>query len=125
MSVSSTRKTQIVFTGDVDGTQEYEAATNDTSPGTVQVVELSPDSPNGTTIILPDFGITELDARCVTIIKPAGNTADITLKGNSGVANADGIKLHPTDPDSLTFKSTVESFVLHATDVVVLRLVWT
>lgn len=125
MTVSATRSITIQYTGDVNGQEAYEAAVNTTSPGVVQVYKLLSSAANGTTLTLPDYGISTLDARCVTIIKPAGYAGVITLKGTSLVANADGIKLHPTDPDCLTFAATVDTFVIHVTVDVELRFVWT
>jgi hypothetical protein len=125
MSVSASRKTTILFSGDVDGTQEYEAAINTASPGAVTLVEVTPDDVNGTTVTLPDFGITGIEVTAVTIIKPAGNTTAIVLKANTSVSNANGLNLHLTDPDSISLASGVTSFVIYCADIVVLRLVWT
>ena len=117
MSVSATRSTTIVYSGDVSGTETLSAATNDASPGSVTVQTLSS---GANTITLPSTtGVTVVS---VTIKPPTGNTTSITVKGISGDT---GIRLHNTDPSTLTFDSSVTSFVLTAgASIVGVRFYW-
>lgn len=116
MSVTSRRKTTIVLAGDVAGTQEYDAAYNTNSAGVVQVATLSAGT---NTVTVPSGGTTPT---CVTIIKPSDNTVAITFKG---IAGDTGVRLHDTDPDSISIHSGVTSFVLTAAaEIEGVRLVW-
>lgn len=116
MAVSATRTIAIVFSGDVDGDQSIAAATNTASPGQIQIVTLSS---GANTITVPTGGTTPT---ACTIMKPAGNTTSITLKGVTGDT---GIALHLTDPDTISIASSVTSFVLTAgASLTGVRLVW-
>ena len=116
MSVSSTRKTTIVYSGDVDGTQEIAAADNANSPGTIGPITITTGS---ATIIVPTGGAVPT---AVTIVPPGGNEASITLKG---VVGDTGIRLHNTDPTTIALHSSITQFVLTVgADVVGLRLFW-
>lgn len=113
---TSTRKTTIVFSGAVDGTQELAAATNQDSPAAVELKTLAS---GNNTISVPTSG--EVPTAC-TIVPPGDNETAITLKG----ANADtGIRLHDTDPTTIALDDTVTSFVLNAGGTVTgVRLFW-
>lgn len=116
MAVTATRKITVDFSGDVDGTQVVNAASNAASPGSVEVKTLAAGL---NTITVPTGGTTVTG---VTIIPPAGNTQSITLKGVTGDT---GIRLHDTDPTSLSLHSSVTSFALTAgAQVTGLRLLW-
>lgn len=117
MSVTATRKVTVAYQGDVKGTQEYEAASNTSSPGQVQIVDLSS---GANTITVPTGGAT-VPTAC-TIIPPSGNTTSITLKGVTGDT---GVRLHNTDPTSIAVYSSVTSFCLTAGAALTgVRLVW-
>jgi hypothetical protein len=116
MTVTARRKTTVVFAGDVAGTQEYDAAYNTDSPGVVQIATLAS---GNNTVTVPSGGTTPT---CVTIVKPSDNTTAITFKG---IAGDTGVRLHDTDPDSISIHSGVTSFVLHcAAEIVGVRVVW-
>lgn len=112
MTATSRRKSTIVFAGDVGGTQEYEAAYNETSPSGTILVALS----LGANTITKPTGAT-----CVTIVKASDNTTSLTFKGVSGDT---GVRLHDTDPDSISLHSSVATFVLTAGAAMTVRLVW-
>ncbi len=113
---TATRKTTIVYSGDVDGTQELAAATNADSPA---MVELQTLASGNNTITVPTAGTVPT---AVTIVPPTDNTNAITLKGVNGDT---GIRIHDTDPTSLALDDSVTSFVLNAADTVTgLRLYW-
>ncbi len=112
MSASSRRKTTIIFAGDVGGTQEHEAAYNTSSPAASYPVELGS---GANTITKPT------NATCVTIVKASDNTTSLTFKG---VAGDTGVRLHDTDPDSITLHSSVTTFVLTTGAAMTVRLVW-
>lgn len=116
MSVTSTRTTQITFTGDVEGTQVANAQSNGVSPGQTDVRTLAS---GNNTITCPTGGSTPSAA---TIIPPDGNTVAITLKGVNGDT---GIRIHNTDPTEVGLHSSVVSFVLNAASAVTgLRIIW-
>jgi len=112
MTTTARRKTTIVFAGDVGGTQEYDAAYNETSPAASYPVELG----SGANTITKPTGAT-----CVTIVKPSDNTTSLTFKGVSGDT---GVRLHNTDPDSISLHSSVTTFVLTTGAAMTVRLVW-
>lgn len=117
MTSTARRKTTIVFAGDVGGTQEYDAAYNETSPAATAPHNLVA----GNNVIAIPTGAT-----CVTIVKPSDNTVALALKGYSGESVGTGsFPLHPTDPDSISLDSASTTIVLSAADVVTVRLVWT
>lgn len=113
MSVTAKRKTTIVYSGDVGGTEEIEAADNTSSPGQIENKALS----NGNNTITVPTGATAL-----TIMKPSGNTVTLTFKGAN--ASDAGVALHLTDPDTITVGSGVTQFVINATASVTVRLFW-
>ncbi len=126
MAAASRRSINIVYSGDVEGDQAIEADGNATSPASVQLVTLpglNDGSEVPTQIIVPD------GATAVTIVKPGDNTSVIVLTGmdNGDVASI-GLKLHPTDPDSVSLAlDTDRAFwltALTATSDVTVRLFW-
>ena len=103
MSVTATRTTTITFTGDTTGTETISAASNAASPGSIEIKTLAS---GANTITLPTGGSTVV---ACTMVPPTGNAVSITLKGVSGDT---GIRLHNTDPSTLSFDSSVTTFVL-------------
>jgi hypothetical protein len=117
MAVSATRTIAIGYTGDVVGNQALAAATNTASPGQVQIVTLAS---GNNTITVPSGGTTPV---ACTIVKPSDNTTAITFKGVTGDT---GMRLHNTDPDSISLYSSVTTFVLHAAaEIAGVRLYYT
>lgn len=116
MAVTSTRVQTITFTGDVTGQTSQSAASNASSPGSIDIVTLSS---GANTITVPTGGST---VTAVTIVPPAANAVAITLKGVSGDT---GIRIHNTDPTTVAIDSSVSTFVLNAASTVTgLRLYW-
>lgn len=115
MSTTAKRKTTITFSGDVAGTQEIEAADNTASAGSVQIVNLSS---GANTITVPTGGTVPT---CCTITKPSDNTTSITFKGVTGDT---GVRLHNTDPDSISIHSSVTTFCLTAGAAMIVRIFW-
>lgn len=118
MSVASERTVSVVFTGDVTGTQEVDAAANAASPGTIEVKTLAL---GFNSISVPSVaGVTPT---AVTIIPPAGNANSLTLKGVTGDT---GIRLHNTDPTSIALDSSVTAIGLTTgASIVGVRFIWT
>lgn len=113
---TATRKVTIVYSGDVDGEQEINAADNASSPA---VVELKTLAIGANTITVPTAGKTPT---AVTVVPPASNTTALTLKGVSGDT---GIRLHDTDPTTIALHSGVASFVLNAAaEIIGARFYW-
>ena len=111
MAVTSNRSIVITQAGDVEYTQEFEAAVNATGSGKNDLANLSS---GNNTITIPT------NAKAVTIIPPTGNTVALTLKG---VAGDTGVGLHLTDPSSIALTST--TFVLNAASALTgLRLIY-
>ena len=116
MAVTSTRKVTVTYTGDVAASLAFSAASNASSPGDVEILTLAS---GANTITLPTGGSSVKGA---TIILPSGNTQTLTLKGVTGDT---GVALHKTDPTSISFDTTVTSFVLTAGGTITgLRIVW-
>ena len=101
MSVTSNRNITLSMTGDVEYTQEFDAAVNSLGSGQNQLVNLSS---GANTITVPS------NATAVTIIPPSANVATLTLKGVSGDT---GVSLNLTDPTSIGLNA-VSTFVLTA-----------
>lgn len=118
MAAQSTRVTTITFTGDVEGTQTPEAATNVASPASIEIQSLSS---GANTITVPSS--TGITVTACTIIPPAGNTTSITLKGITGDT---GVRIHNTDPTTVAIHSDVTSFCLTAGSAIQgVRFIWT
>ena len=96
MAVTATRTTTIVYTGDTVGTETISAASNTASPGSIEIKTLAS---GDNTITLPTGGSTVV---ACTIVSPAGNTASIKVKGVTGDT---GVRIHNTDPTTLSFDS--------------------
>src|SRR6267142_849838 len=105
MSVSAARSTTITYSGDVSGTETVSAATNAASPGSVEIKTLSS---GANTITVPTGGTTPT---ACTILPPTGNTTSLTLKGVTGDT---GVRLHNTDPSTISLDSSTATFVLTA-----------
>lgn len=116
MATAATRQTQIVYSGDVVGTQTIDAADNASSPG---VVELKTLASGANTITVPTGGSVPT---AVTIEPPAGNAVQLTLKG---VAGDTGIALKLVDPTTIALAPAVVSFVINAASICTgVRLYW-
>ena len=126
MSITAARKTTIVFSGDLAGTNEYEADDNVESPGQMFTYTFTAAATNGTVFVPPG---TEANATvvptCLTILKPSDYTGTIILKTLEATPNDEGIPLHPTDPDSISIAATVTQFCIVVSEDVALRLLWT
>ena len=117
MSVTATRATTIVFTGDVTGTETISAASNAASPGMVEIKTLSSGL---NTITVPTGGSTVVS---VTVVPPTGNVTAITLKGVTGDT---GVRLHNTDPTTIAIDSSVTTFALTTGGIITgVRFFWT
>lgn len=106
MAVTATRSTTIVFSGDVVGTETLSAASNAASPGSVTVQTLA--SGFNSVTVPSTTGVTVV---ACTVVPPTGNTTAITLKGITGDT---GIRLHNTDPSTITIHSDVTAIGLTA-----------
>lgn len=117
MSTRATRVIVLTWDGDVDGTNNIEAAPNAASPAAITVQALSS---GANTITVPSStGVTPV---AVTIVPPVGNTQSLTLKGVSGDT---GIALHLTDPSTIALAPSVTTFVLTAGAAIQgVRLFW-
>lgn len=116
MAARSDRTIAVVFSGDVVAQPPVAATPNLASPAQIQVVTLAA---GDNTITVPSGGTTPV---ACTIVKPSANTSIIKLKGVGGDA---GVKLHVTDPDSVSLDPSQATFVLNAAaQIVGVRLVW-
>lgn len=116
MTVVANRRVSVTFENDLESSTTYSATENSDAPGQVQIVTLA----NGNnTITVPTGGTV---ATACTIVKPTGNTTAITLKGVNGDT---GIRLHDTDPDSISIDDGVTTFVINvAAELAGVRLIW-
>lgn len=118
MATTATRKTTIVFTGDVTGTHLLEAAENDDAAASIEIKTLAS---GANTIDVPTGGTTTPTS--VTIVPPTDNDESITFKGISGDT---GVRIHNTDPTTIALDDSVTSFVLTAGNTINgVRLYWT
>lgn len=116
MSTASSRTTTIVYSGDVNGTQTVTAASNSSSPGSVEIRTLAA---GANTITVPTGGSSPT---AVTIAPPAANAQSLTIKGVTGDT---GVALHLTDHTVLALASSQTTFVLTAGGTITgLRLYW-
>jgi hypothetical protein len=113
MAVNATRQVNIVYTGDVAGSESLDAAANASSPGQIQIIALA----SGANTITPPAGAT-----AVTIKPPSGNAVTLTLKGVTGDT---GVGLHLTDPTSIALASAASTFCLTTSNTVTVRFFWT
>lgn len=115
MSTTTNRKIAVTFDGDAGSmSKAWLAAENVAAPASIQPVELLT---GNNTITVP---VTATPG-AVTIIKPSDNAETITFKGVNGDT---GVKLHLTDPDSISLHGTIASFVLNVTGTIDVILVW-
>ena len=117
MSVTSTRVVQVGFSGDIEANIIQSALENAVSPAETNIVTLSSGSNTITAPVISGIIVTGL-----TNIPPAGNTAQMTLKG---IASDVGIPLHLTDPTSISLSPTFQDLnVEAAASIIGLRLIW-
>lgn len=117
MATNATRTITIAYTGDVNGTETLAAAANAVTPGSVTIHTLSA---GDNTITVPTGGSTVKGA---TIVPPAGNAQQITLKGVGGDT---GVPISKLDPTSIGFETAPVNFILNAAGTVTgLRIFWT
>jgi hypothetical protein len=116
-TVTSNRTTLIVYSGGVVGTEAIAAAQNTNSPGTIQIQNLSS---GFNTITAPTGGTVPTS---VTIIPPAANATQITLKGVSGDT---GILLHLTDHSTISLAAAQATIGLNAASAITgVTFMWT
>lgn len=116
MSVSASRIITITYSGDVSGTETLSAAVNAASPGSVEIKTLAL---GDNTITVPTGGST---CTACTIIPPITNIISITLKG---IAGDTGIRLHNTDPSTISRDPATTSFVLTTgAEIIGVRFYW-
>lgn len=117
MAISSTRQTNIQYSGDLEAGFLLNAAVNAESPGEVWPYDLTA----GDNAIYRNINSNSV-ATSVTIVPPAGNEATITLKGANGDT---GVKLHSTDPTTLALAEDFDHFVLTVSDNIIgMRFYW-
>lgn len=116
MSITSNRTITVTNYGDVANQVQYAAAPNLAAPGEGQPVTLAT---GDNAIAIPSGGTTPT---ALTIVKPAGNTVQLKLKGNAADT---GVLLHLTDPDSISLGAgAVVILNAAAPGGVNIRLVW-
>lgn len=116
MSVTGTRTTTLVYTGDVTGTETISAASNAAASGTFEVKTMAS---GANTITVPTGGTTPT---AVTIVPPTGNTQTIIIKGVTGDT---GIGMHLTDPFTLSLAAATTTFVITAGGTITgMRFYW-
>ena len=114
MAVTSTRTINITMTGDVVAQVAPAAASNATAPGKIDIVTLA----SGANTITPPTG-----AVGCTVLPPSGNTTSIIFKGVTGDT---GLRMHNTDPFSITLNAASDTFVLTAgAQITSVRFYWT
>ncbi len=122
MATTAKRKITVTYYGDVGGVSpghahELSAADNAASPAQIQVVTLAP---GDNVITAPVAGSTP---KSCTIVKPPLNAQAIKIKGNAADV---GVRLHNTDPDTVSLDAAQASFILNAAaEVIGVRLFWT
>ncbi len=115
MAANARRKITLTLSGDVDGEQEINAADNADSPASVTVHALNV----GDNIITAPTPNTKT---AVTIVKDGDHEGALYLKG---VVGDDGIRLHPTDPDTISLHDEQLVIVLNASVITTVRCFWT
>lgn len=117
MTTSAQRATTLTYTGDVAGAEVIAAVTNLASPAQTQLLTLAI---GDNVITVPGGG--SIPVAC-TIVKPSGNVIAIKIKG---IAGDTGVRLHGSDPDTISIDPSVASFILNvAAQIVGVRLFWT
>lgn len=125
MSTTARRKITLTFSGEIDGVQEYNAAENAESPAFVQVYKILAGTTS--TFVIPDEagGFGDVNPTAVTIYKQSDYEGTLILKGASTAADAEGVYLHPTDPDTISIDAAQMSVIcLKASADCQVRLVW-
>lgn len=116
MAVISTRTITIIYSGDISGSEVIEAATNQASPGAIEVRTFTS---GFNALSVPTGGSVP---KAVTIVPPVENTVQLTLKGISGDT---GLALHLTDPTTIAIAPSVTSIGLTAADNISgVRIYW-
>lgn len=100
MAVTSKRTITLVWTGDVEYSQDFESSPNSSGSGQNQLVNLSS---GNNTITVPSGAV------AVTIIPPAANANALVIKGVNGDT---GIAISKLDPCSISLLS-VSTFVIN------------
>lgn len=115
--VTGNRQEVVTFVGDIPASMTFPAASNATSPASVDIFTLAA---GNNTITLPTGGSTP---RAAIILPPVANAQTITLKG---VAGDTGILLNKLDPTVVTFDAPPPAnFVLTAGGIITgLRICW-
>lgn len=117
MSASAQRTTTLTYTGAVAGVEVIAAVINLASPAQSQIITLA----SGDNVITAPGG-GSIPVAC-TIVKPSGNVIAIKIKGNAGDT---GVRLHNTDPDTISIDPSTTSLILNAAaQIVGVRLFWT
>lgn len=117
MAATAKRTITLTYLGDVVGTEEISAGINLASPAQIQLVTLAV---GDNVITAPGGGATP---KACTITKPSANATAIRLKGNAADV---GMRLHNTDPDTISLDPSQATFILNAgAEVIGLRLFWT
>lgn len=122
MSTTAKREIRLTYSGDMGGTSpgvthKLAAADNAASPAEIDLVTLAA---GDNTITAPTSGTT---SKSCTIVKPSGNATAIKIKGNAGDT---GVRLHDTDPDTISLAPSQTSFILNAAaEIQGVRLFWT
>lgn len=115
MSVTARRVITLTYSGDVDGEEVINAATNTSSPGQIQVVALAE---GDNQIECPE------GCSAVTILKPSDNTVQLYIKGTTGRPSGEGFPLHLTDPDSISTPGAADLILEAFGGDVTVRLFW-
>lgn len=118
MAVTSSRKTQVDFSGDYT-LQYISIIENLASPGDIDIQNLIL---GANTITLPGGGAT---VKGCVIVPPSGNTSTLTVKG---IAGDTGIVISKTEPTSIAFDSTAlpANFVINASAAITgMKFIWT
>lgn len=120
MATTAKREIRLTYSGDVGGTlgvlHRLAAADSAASPGKIDLVTLAA---GDNTISVPTSGTTP---KACTIVKPSGNVNAIKIKGAGGDT---GVRLHDTDPDTVSLDGSQTSFILNAAaQTVGVRLYW-
>jgi hypothetical protein len=112
MAVTSNRTVRIQFTGDVEYTQDFDAAQSVVGTGQNQVYNLSS---GNNAIVVPASAV------AATIIPASDNSVVLTLKGVNGDT---GILLALTSPTSIGLDGSGTDFVLNAASSVNVRIIF-
>lgn len=121
MATTAKREIRLTYSGDVGGSSpgvvhRLAAADNSASPAEIDLVTLSA---GDNTITVPTSGSTP---KSCTIVKPSDNELAIKLKGHAADV---GVRLHDTDPDTVSLHSSQATIILNAAaEIVGVRLYW-